>query len=368
MSASMGLRLFVPLLAMLLMAAGLAACQEPAAKATQAGPPPRPVLVQRVAYEDSLPERSFVGTIRPRVETDHGFRVTGKVAVRLVNVGERVKAGQPLARLDEADLRLQAEQADADFRAAESNFKQAEADLKRTATLSGQGWVATASLDRQRTAMEEARGRVLRQERAVGLARNARSYALLAADADGVVTATMVEPGQVMAAGQAAFRIARTDEKEAVVAIPEALVGLADRARAGVTLWSAPDKRYAAKLREIAPAADAATRTYLAKFAMQDADGAAQLGMTATVTLAPEGASRVARLPLSALFNQGAGPVVWIVGPDGRPAMKPVTVAAYEAREVLVSAGLQDGDEVVTLGVSKLDAGQRVRIVEALQF
>jgi RND family efflux transporter MFP subunit len=135
-----------------------------------------------------------------------------------------------------------------------------------------------------------------------------------------------------------------------------------------VTLWSAPDKRYAARLREIAPAADPATRTYLAKFAMPDADAAAQLGMTATVTLAAEGSARVARLPLSALFNQGAGPVVWTIGPDSRPVMKPVTVAAYEAREVLVSSGLQDGDEVVTLGVAKLDEGQRVRVVEALQF
>jgi multidrug efflux pump subunit AcrA (membrane-fusion protein) len=128
---------------------------------------------------------------------------------------------------------------------------------------------------------EEARSRLLRAERALALARNARSYAILRADADGVVMSTSVEPGQVVSAGQAAIRLARTGEREAVVAIPEVLVGLADRAEAHVTLWSAPDKRYIAKLREFAPAADPATRTYLARYTIADADDVVQLGMTA---------------------------------------------------------------------------------------
>ena len=346
----------------------LAACGEPAAQsATKAGPPPRPVLVQKVVFADRTPERGLVGTIRPRIETELGFRVAGKVASRLVGVGEVVKAGQPLATLDEVDLRLQTEQAEAETRAAAASLRQAQADLSRTETLTSKGYAAGASLDRQQAATEEARGRLLRAERALTLARNARSYAVLTADADGVVMASSIEPGQVVTAGQAAIRLAKTGEKEAVVSIPESLVALA-QGRAVVTLWSAPGKRYEAKLREFAPAADVATRTYLARFAIPHADAAFQLGMTATVTISTADRDRVARLPLSALFDQGSGPGVWTVGEEGRPLLKPVEVTAYEAKDVLIAGGVADGDRIVTLGVSKLDPGQTLRVVESLQF
>lgn len=346
----------------------LAACGETAPGAgAKVEPPTRPVLVQTVAYADRRSERAFVGTVRPRVETDVGFRVAGKVARRLVEVGDAVRAGQRLAMLDEADLRLQVEQAEAETRAAAASLRQAEADLVRVESLTAKGYAAGASLDRQQAVTEEARGRMLRSERAATLARNARSYALLTADADGVVTGTSVEPGQVVTSGQAAIRLAKTGEKEAVVSIPESLIGLA-QGRAAVTLWSDPSKRYEAKLREFAPVADPVTRTYLARFSISSADPAVQLGMTATVTIAATDAARVARLPLSALFNQGSGPAVWTVGSDGRPTLKPVDVTAYEALEVLVARGLQEGDRVVTLGVSKLDPGQILRVVEQLQF
>lgn len=346
----------------------LAACGEPRPEADgKAEAPTRPVLVQRVAYLDSRPERAFVGAVRPRVETDLGFRVGGKVARRLVEVGDRVRAGQSLAALDETDLRLQVEQAEAEMRAATASLRQAEADLVRSESLTAKGYAASASLDRQQAVTEEARGRTLRAERAVTLARNARSYAVLTADADGVVTGTSVEPGQVVTSGQAAIRLAKTGEKEAVVSIPESLIGLA-HGRAGVTLWSNPGKRYEAKLREFAPAADPVTRTYLARFSVSQADEAVQLGMTATVTVAASEGARVARLPLSALFNQGAGPAVWTVGTDGHAVLKPVDVSAYEARDVLVARGVEEGDRVVALGVSKLDPGQLLRVVEQLQF
>lgn len=347
----------------------LTGCGEPAAQSgsAKAGPPTRPVLVQTVSFGDRAPERSLVGTIRPRVEADQGFRIAGKVASRLVEVGESVRAGQPLAKLDEIDLRLQTEQAEAEMRAAAATLRQAEADLVRSESLTAKGYAATASLDRQQAVTEEARGRLLRAERALTLARNARSYAVLAADADGVITSTSIEPGQVVIAGQPAIRLAKTGEKEAVVSVPESLIDLA-RGRASVTLWSHPGKRYEAKLREFAPSADPATRTYQARFSIPEADGAVQLGMTATVTVAGADHERVARLPLSALFNQGAGPAVWTVDAGGRPKLKPVEVEAYEARDVLIGRGVEEGDRVVTLGVSKLDPGQILRVVDALRF
>jgi RND family efflux transporter MFP subunit len=321
-----------------------------------------------VAFEARTPERSFVATIRPRVESDLGFRVPGKVAQRLVNVGDAVTAGQALATLDPTDLRLQQEQAEAEMRAGGAALAQAEAELKRITTLRGEGWSTASGLDRQKAATEEARGRVARAERSLALAQNALSYATLAADADGVVTAVQVEPGQVLAAGQTAIRLARLQEKEAVVAVPEAQVAAVRDGRASLTLWSDPGRRYGAVLRELSPSADPATRTYLARFAVPEADAAVRLGMTATVTVGDAAAARVARLPLSALYNQGGGPSVWVVDVDGRPVLRPVAVESYEARDVLVSRGLAEGDKVITLGVQKLDAGQRVRIVQALEF
>ncbi|HEY7384906.1 MAG TPA: efflux RND transporter periplasmic adaptor subunit [Beijerinckiaceae bacterium] len=344
---------------------GLAACQEPTA-ATR--PPERPVLVSRVVYQQRIPDRSFVGTIKPRVESDLGFRVAGKIARRLVSAGDRIKAGQALATLDDADLRLQREQAEAEIRAAGASLAQAEAELGRIATLRKAGWSTVTGYDRQKAATEEARGRLVRAERALALAQNALSYAALVADADGVVTATQIEPGQVVAAGQPAVRLARTDEKEAVVAIPEALVEQLRSGTASVSLWADAGTRYAARLRELSPSADPVTRTYQARYALLGAGDEVQLGMTAAVTVGAPGGARVARLPLSALYNQGNGPSVWVVSEGGALALKPVTIAALETREVLVAEGIDDGDQVVSLGVQKLDAGQKVRIVQALRF
>jgi RND family efflux transporter MFP subunit len=347
------------------LVSGVAACQEPTA-ATR--PTERPVLVSRVAYEQRIPDRSFVGTIKPRVESDLGFRISGKVARRLVTAGDRVKTGQVLATLDDADLKLQREQAEAEIRAADASLAQAEAELGRISTLRKSGWSTVTGYDRQKAATEEARGRLVRAERALALAQNALSYATLTADADGVVTATQIEPGQVVAAGQPAVRLARTGEKEAVVSVPEALVEQLRGGAASVGLWAGAGTRYAATLRELSPSADAVTRTYQARYAIPQAGDDVQLGMTAIVTVGASAGDRVARLPLSALYNQGNGPAVWVVSEDGALALKPVSIAALEAREVLITGGVAEGEQVVSLGVQKLDAGQKVRIVQALQF
>src|SRR5690606_27190694 len=198
---------------------------------------------------------------------------------------------------------------------------------------------------------------------------NNLSYATLTADTDGVVTATLVEPGQVVAAGQTAIRVARLGEKEAIVAVPETLLARVRQGEATVTLWSDPDRRYAARLRELSPAADPTTRTYLARFSMPDAGEEVAFGMSATLTVRGGTGEKAARLPLSALFNQGSGPALWVVDREtGSVALKPVTVARYDAREVLVTSGVEEGDEVVALGVQKLDPAQKVRVVEALAY
>jgi RND family efflux transporter MFP subunit len=325
-------------------------------------------LVATAHYEAESPERSFVGTIKPRIETDMGFRVPGKVAKRLVEVGQTVDVGEPLATLDEVDLKLQAEQADAELHAATGVLAQAAAAETRAKDLRVKGWTTDAQLDQAKAAADEARARLNRAERSVDLTKNSLSYATLLADSRGVVTATLIEPGQVVASGQTAIRVARFGEKEAVVAIPETLVGRAKEGTASVTLWSEPDKKYAAKLREIAPSADPATRTYLAKFSLPGADDRVSLGMTATLTLADAATQRVARLPLSALFNEGGNPSFYVVDDRGDVTLKPVTVKAFESSDVVVTGGIDEGAKVVALGVQKIDPAQKVRVVSSLSF
>jgi RND family efflux transporter MFP subunit len=328
----------------------------------------RTVLVQPVRLAPRVTERTFVASIRPRIETDLGFRVSGKVAKRLVEVGDVVKAGQPLAILDETDLRLQKEQAEAEVKAAMASVVQAEADLKRITTLRAEGWSAAANLDKQRAAAEEARGRLLRGQRSLSLSANALSYASLNADAAGAVTLVSIEPGQVISAGQPAIKIAQRDGKEAVIAVPETLVEWVKSGEAKVSLWSAPDRFYEAGLREMSPSADAATRTYQARFSLKNGGEEVKNGMTAMVFITEPAREHVYRVPLSALFNQGGGAMVWVASEQGELTLKPVTVSAYESREVLISQGLLDGDLVVTLGVHKLDKNQKVRPIQKLDF
>jgi RND family efflux transporter MFP subunit len=346
-------------------AIALAGCNDSVA---QKAVPSRPVLVATAHYEAESPERSFVGTIKPRIEADMGFRVPGKVAKRLVEVGQSVDVGEPLATLDEVDLKLQAEQADAELHAATGVLAQAAAAETRAKDLRVKGWTTDAQLDQAKAAADEARARLNRAERSVDLTKNSLSYATLLADSRGVVTATLIEPGQVVASGQTAIRVARLAEKEAVVAIPETLVGRAKEGTATVTLWSEPDKKYAAKLREIAPSADPATRTYLAKFSLPGADDRVSLGMTATLTLADPATQRVARLPLSALFNEGGDPSFYVVDDRGDVTLKPVTVKAFESNDVVVTGGVDEGAKVVALGVQKLDPTQKVKVVSSLSF
>jgi RND family efflux transporter MFP subunit len=354
------------ILILALAASTLAACNQITA---QPAAPRRSVLVAAVHYRPQVSDRTFVGTIRPRTESDLGFRVAGKVKARLVDMGARVTAGQPLAVLDEVDLKLQAEQAQAELRAATGVLAQAAAAETRAKTLKDEGWSTSAQVEQARATADEARARLNRAQQSVELTKNSLSYATVLADAPGVVTATLVEPGQVVAAGQTAMRVARLAEREAVVAIPETLLLRAHAGVARVTVWSSPDKRYVARLRELAPSADTTTRTYLAKFSIPDADDDVQLGMTATLALSESTSARVARLPLSALFDQGDGPSLYVVdGASGAIARRHVSVRGYDHDDVLIDGGVEEGANVVALGVQKLDQAERVRVVSSLTF
>jgi RND family efflux transporter MFP subunit len=339
----------------------LAACGDEAASSVAKAE--RPVQVQRVVFRPEDATREFVGVVQARHETDLGFRVAGKIVTRIVNVGDRVQIGDVVAHLDPQDLDLQVQSADAELTAALSNLAQAASDALRYENLKARGYAAIADYERKQAAKDEAEGRVTRAQRALDLARNQFAYADLKADADGVITATMAEPGQVVAVGQAVARLAHRGEMEAVVALPENWLDEARQSHAAIRLWSGRGHLFEAKLRELSPQADAVTRTYTARFTIANPNDSVALGMTAAVVLSHAADTQVAKLPLAAILNRGAGPSVFLVDTAGVLERRPVTISSFNEAAALVTSGIADGDQIVTLGVQMLEAGQKVRAI-----
>lgn len=322
----------------------------------------KPVQVQTVKLAPLAQPKLLVGTIRARVESDHGFRVAGKIAERKVQTGDRVKAGAVLAALDATDFRLTREQAEAELAAARSSARQAELELSRITDLRTKGWSTDQALDRQKATYDEAVGRVRRAERQVELAANSQSYAELRAETDGIIISVLAEAGQVVGAGQAIVRIARDGDREAQIAVPEQDLAFAREAKAEAVLWSEPGKSYQANLRELSPNADPATRTFQARYTIAGLAPDSPLGMTATLTLARDRGGKVARIPLAAVMNEGNGTEVYVFDAgSGELRRKAVKVATYEARQAIVTEGLAEGDVIVTLGTHALRVGQKVR-------
>ena len=351
--------------ALMALAAGLSGCKSESAPYVAA---PQPVRAASVTLSTATDTRSYTGTIKPRYESDLGFRVAGKIVERLVNIGDTVTPGMTLARLDATDYRLSLESAEAELKAAQSSLKQAEADEERYAELNKKTWVSDASYDQKKAAADEARGRAERAIRALSLAKNQLAYADLVATEAGVITALPVEVGQVVSAGQLIVRVARLDELEAVVSIPESRIDGDRNATATVTLWADAGRVYDAKLREVSPQADPATRTYQARYSLRKPDAAIALGKTATVHLASPGAGERAELPLASVFKDQGQPSVWLIDEaHGRLIKQGVEVSSWTETSAVISGGLAAGQKIVAVGVHKLDAGTPVRIIEVVQ-
>lgn len=328
--------------------------------------PPRAVLVRSVA-ETSAPMTNvnvYTGEVRSRFETDLAFRIGGKITERRVDVGARIRRGDVLARLDPQDARLAANAARAQVVAAEADVALARSEFERSKSLRESNFISESALDSRRTALQAAQAR-LRQARAeAASAGNQTEYATLVADHDGVVIAAPAEPGEVVSSGQPVVRVARLDEREVLIHVPESRVGaLATGAKAVVRLWSDPGREFAGVIREIAPSADAATRSFAVRVSVPRAGEALALGATASVAFVSEAVAQTV-LPLPALTRVDGRDVVWIV--DDASTVRPLAVEAGEFREngVVIRSGLPPGARVVVAGVHRLIEGETVRPVD----
>ncbi len=323
----------------------------------------RPVQLAQVSLGAAGEQTVYAGEVKPRYEGDLGFRIGGKIVARLVDVGATVSKGQLLARLDPADVGLQTVAAKAQVAAAETEYSFAKAELDRYQGLLDQKFISQSALDAKRNVYNSTRAKHEQAKAQLAVAQNQTSYAALTADREGVITAVNAEVGQVVQPGQAVFRLAQADEREVLVNVPEnRLAELKSAKQQSVVLWANPGRIYQAKVREIAPAVDSATRTFAVRLSILDADVAVRWGMTANLVLRGEGGSNSALLPLTSIYQKDGKPAVWVFDPASKQVnLRLVDLGIYREDGVVVRSGLQGGEWVVTAGVHKLVPGQIVR-------
>ncbi len=336
---------------------------QPAAAASE--PVIRPARVATINFRSHMHSLMLAGIVVPRIETTLGFRVAGKVISREVDTGAVVQPGQLIARIDPTDYRLAVDNARAALVSAEADFARAKADFERYQALRGSAAFMTQTLETRQSLSSTTQARVDQAKSQLATAENNLAYTELHADAAGVITAVLAEVGQVLPQGQGMVKLARSEELEIMVGVPEhRLKTVREASRVTFELWSDTGRKYAAKLRELSPSADAVTRTYPARFTVIDPPDFIGIGMTASLILARPDAELLAEVPLSAIFQQGKEPAVWVVDPATNVvSLRPVTISRWRDETALIASGVKDGELVATAGVHKLEAGQKVKPV-----
>jgi RND family efflux transporter MFP subunit len=346
--------LLVGWLTLALMTGG---CSKPAVKDPRLQSPRVEIFKVEAAGANS---RTFTGIVEARVQSDLGFRVAGKILERSVDVGQRVRKGQLLMRLDPVDLQLSFAAQQANVEAARAKYTQAKADEMRSAKLVKSGVISGREYDQDRAALDSAKAVLEAAEAQARVSNNSSEYAVLLADADGVIVRTLSEPGQVVAAGQTVIQLAHDGPREALVSLPEGV-----RPDLGTTASArlyGQDQMYDARLRQLSDAADPASRTFEARYVLEGEAALAPLGSTVTVTLATKKASgnKSVRVPVGAVYDRGSGPGVWIVDDNSEVKFRSVQIASIGQEDVVVSSGVEAGEKVVALGAHLLREGQVV--------
>src|SRR5213594_3735519 len=335
----------------------LAACND--GTSSSADPRTQPPLVRIETVEISgQSERSFTGIVAARVQSDLGFRVPGKVLERLVDAGQTVKRGQPLMRIDPADLRLAMRAHEEAVVAARARARQTADDEARYRDLVAGGAVSASAYDKAKADAESARAQLNAAEARADVARNETGYAVLVADGDGVVVETLAEAGQVV------VRVAHAGRREAVIELPETLrpaIGSTSRATLYGSGLTGP-----AKLRQLSDAGNRQTRTFEARYVLEDRLAVAPLGSTISMQISDGRSAPALQVPIGAIFDPGEGPGVWLVeGDTPRVTRRAVQIASLSGEAASVIGDLKAGDRVVALGAHLLHEGERVRLTQS---
>ena len=307
-----------------------------------------------------LEQKSYAGEVQARQQTALSFRVGGQVTERLVDVGDQVKVGQVLARLDVQDAQLQLNAAKAQLESAQAAEKNAQDELKRFKQLLPSHAVSRSQYDSVENQYKAALSSLKQAQANYNVTQNQTSYNQLIANKSGVITERNIEIGQVISAGQPAFQLAISGDREVVIGVPEqAIAQIKVGQDAVVILWSKPDERFAAYVREISPAADQ-SRTFSVKVALREGQNTIQLGQSARVFFSST-ESNVLSVPLASVSAAGKNAYVWVVNADNSIRKVPVSVGEYGRDSVTIRSGLQPKDYVVVGGVHLLREKQKIQ-------
>lgn len=351
-------RIFV--MSILLATTALAGCDQEAKG--QSAPPPRPVLTLKAQSEDKL-ALTFVGIVEPRYRTSLGFQVLGRIDQRLVTVGERVKRGQVLATIDPSSLQQALDDAEAALRAAAAQVDTAKAAYARNQTLHAGNIVSATDEESAGAALDTANAALTRAKSTEARAREQLSYSRLTSEYDGVVTEIQSEVGQVVNPGTPVMTVARDSALDAVIDVPtDVLCELTPGTELSVELQIDPAIRTEGVVREIAPAADATTKTRRVRLELSNPSAEFRIGTTVSATWTRPRTAFI-DIPRSALFEVGGKTNVWIIDPDKRTLhSREVQTAEANEKSVHVSSGIGQGDLVVVAGVKSLHDGQTVAL------
>jgi RND family efflux transporter MFP subunit len=334
----------------------VAGCDQPGS-----APKPADTLVRIASVSPASPqETAFTGTVAARVQSNLGFRISGKIVERLVDTGQVIQAGTPLYRIDPTDYDHVIAAQLGNVAAAKARLIQATADEKRFRNLLPTRAVSASDYDAAKAAMEGARALLDAAQAQLQVAQDDKRYTTLVADADGTLVETLAEPGQVVSAGQIVARIAHTGPREASISLPETIrpaIGSAAQA-----LLYGRDERRPAHLRQLSDSADPQTRTYEARYVLDGDAAAAPLGATVTILLSNDASAQAISVPLGALTDEGQGSGVWVLDEKTSTiTFRPVQIEQLGEETAVLRSGLSVGEQIVALGAHLLHDGQRVR-------
>ena len=330
----------------------------------------RPVLTQQVKIQENWQQATYAGEIKARYKMVLGFRIGGKIVERFIEVGDIVKPGALLAKLDPDDSKLQLMQAGGALDAAKAEQRKAQLDLKRYTKLYNDKMISAAEHLRFSNILDIANAKYTQAEAHLEVTQNQSDYTRLYADEGGVIISLEMEVGQVVVAGQTVVNLALPEEKEVIIAVAESRlndVRHADEVK--ISLWIEPERYYKGRIREVSPGADPVTRTYTVKISLLDMSDQMQLGMTTSVIIIQKKKEMVVKLPLTAIYQKDNKPAVWIYSPQtSQVHLQAIDILEYQFDSVLIQSGLKDGQIVVIAGVHKLYEQQKVRLHEKAQW
>jgi RND family efflux transporter MFP subunit len=344
-------------------AAIVAGCQR-----AQEPPPPevRPVRVVKVEVRPGGEIVALTGTVQSQSEVNLAFRIDGRMTERLVQVGDGIRRGELVARLDPQNEQSTLQAAQAQLRAAQAQLTEARNNFVRFRDLVAENAVSRASFEQAESMQKAAEAQVESAQTQVTLATNRLDYTRLVADVSGVVTATGAEPGEVVGPGRMIVQVAREGGRDAVFDVPaRAKDAVTSASQITVSLASDPKVVAAGTIREVAPRADPITGTFRFRIRLANPPPAMRLGTTVTGRIELSSPASI-EIPPSAVVRSDRQAAVWVVDPKtGTVAPRTIEIRSSDPVRVVVASGLAPGDVVVTAGIQALRPGQKVRLLES---